>query len=142
MEIMELLNTRQWIGILAMIVLMLIMCGWILWGRLKKLEATVMEQKLELTDSNRAADAGIRQNAISIGKMHELATVRTASLVGGRVVLKRLVVVEEEMTRLHDLVAGEIVGSAQTLTIEIGDATIDHLMDDDTPAIDDGDNCR
>jgi hypothetical protein len=88
-------------------------------ARLKRLESRFMQSELNVNKYRRELTAGVRQNGVSIGKLterHSEAILRLG----------------EDVLMLEKLMTGLAPASASALTIEIGDADCDHLLESST----------
>jgi len=88
-------------------------------ARLKRLENRTMQNEIDVGGYRRHLTAGIQQNGVSIGKLterHSEAILRLG----------------EDVLMLEKLMTGLAPASPSALTIEIGDADCDHLLESST----------
>lgn len=92
-------------------------------NRLKRLESRIMQNEIDVDKYRRHLAAGVRQNGVSIG------------------VVKGFV--RELAAQQEALVTGAVAAaSAQTLTIEVGNAECDHLLESRTLTVEIDDSER
>jgi hypothetical protein len=102
-------------------------------ARLKRLENRTMQNEIDVGGYRRHLTAGIQQNGVSIGKLNERVAEDDTELCSlGTIAQKQHLAILRLGEDVEKLMTGLAPASPSALTIEIGDAECDHILESST----------